>query len=71
MIKGKTLLEQAMYLGRQKNTEYAYSIADKYEEFAELIEEAYRTGRIDAKYHDELACIAFYDYPDMYSEEEE
>ena len=71
MIRGKTLMDKALYLEKHKNTEFAYAIADKYEEFAELIEEAYRKGEITAKEHDDLACIAFYDYPDMYSEEEE
>ena len=62
----KELLKEAKKLGIRVNTVWSKEHEDLYNDFADKIEEAYFDNRITAAEHDYLACIAFYDYQNLY-----
>lgn len=56
------LLPQARELERHIDTDWAVENADEYDEFSDLIEDAWEFGRISDAEFNALASIAFYDY---------
>ena len=56
------LLPQARELERHIDTDWAMENADEYDEFSDMIEDAWELGRISDAEFNALASIAFYDY---------
>lgn len=59
------LMTRAKELGEQVNTEWAEENSAQYDLFADRIELEWLAGRITDEQFDDLACTAFYDYPDL------
>ena len=57
------LMKVALELGEHVDTEWAEENSAQYDEFADRIEDAWNRGKISDDEFNELALVAFYDYP--------
>ena len=67
----KKLMKEARELGAKVDTDWAEEHSALYDRFADRLEQAYDDGDLSARQFDELACTAFYDYPDLKGDCEE
>lgn len=65
------LLQEALRLEAHLDTDWADEHVAEYDAFAEKIEAAYNRDELTDHEFDSLACTAFFDYPDLKSEDDD
>ena len=65
------LLHEALRLEAHLDTDWADKHVAEYDAFAEKIEAAYNRDELTDHEFDSLACTAFFDYPDLKSEDDD
>ena len=65
------LLPEALRLEEHLDTDWANDHVAEYDAFAEKIEAAYNRDELTAYEFDSLACTAFFDYPELKSDEDD
>lgn len=65
------VLKKAKYLEARKDTEWAERNEAKYEAFAEEIEKLWAEDKLTDKEFNDLALMAFWDYPNLKYDEEQ